>query len=116
MVRELLLAPHVALDLGFVEILRVFGHAVVGEMHEPVIYVVDVEIFGRKPYVALLVDPNFRRVSILHQHPEPDIKFSGFYYEGVLDVLLHHVLGLLPHDEVHNLLEICEAFNSSSAR
>ena len=59
MVDEFLLAPHVSLDVALVELIGVFGNAVVGEVCEAVGEVVVAVVFCTEAEVALFVEPNF---------------------------------------------------------
>lgn len=56
MLCQLLLKPHISFDLVTIEMLRMFGYRVVGQMGKPVLNVWRVLLYG-KTYIALLEHP-----------------------------------------------------------
>jgi hypothetical protein len=65
--------------------------------------------------VELTVEPDLRRVVVLHQHPLPNVELAPVYYERVLDVLLDDVLRLLAQRVVEDVGEVGQALDASAA-
>ena len=115
MVDELLGAPHIAGDAGFVEFAAVLLDGVVGEMDEFVVDVVERVVFGGETEIGLLVEPDFRRVVGLDENPLADVKLSALDYQGFLDVFLDDETEVFAEAVVADIEEVVETVYTSSS-
>ena len=114
---ELLLAPHVALDVALLELFRVLSHTVVGEVGEAVCEIFIAVLLSTKANVALLIKPNFRLIrKLTYQHPLPNVKLPIFYQHRILNVFLNHVLGFFPNHTIQYFLHSSHALYASPTR
>lgn len=78
--------------------------------------VVHIVLLCTESEVALIVEPDPRRIVVLHQNPLPYVEFSVHYHQWVLYVLLSHVLYVLPENTVHDLTQLYSHLDASSPR
>lgn len=73
---QLILCPHVPLDLWLGEVVGVLGDGIVGEMSIPVLDVRVVVIFCWEADIAFAEEPDLGGVQFMYQDPLPYIEFA----------------------------------------
>ena len=81
--------PHVSFDWRFIKVLWLTCDAVVGEMHELVVYFWGVVVVSSEPQVALVEVPDAQWMPTCHDYPLADVKFLIQDNHRVLNVLLY---------------------------
>lgn len=107
--------PHLPHRLLCIVLLGVLLDAVVGQVREPVVDVVEGVLVVGEAQVALLVEPDARRREVLDGHPLADVEFTALDQEGIFDVFLDDELGGLTEAVVSDVIDVVEAAYSSSS-
>ena len=84
-------------------------------MHEFVVNVLKTVVISTESKVALLVEPNSRRVIVLDENPLPNIELLAVDQQRILDVLLDDKLAIFAHAVVGDIIQIVHAFDASAS-
>lgn len=96
-------------------LLGVFLDGVVCEVCEAVVDVVEREVIVGEAKIALLIEPYFRRIEVLNEHPLSDIKLSSFDEQWILYIFLYYKLCGSSKTVICDIIDVIEAPDSSSS-
>lgn len=104
--------------------IRILGDGIVGQAHVEIILMrlVTVIVVRAKPYVKLVILPDFEGLEGRHHDQLANVKLvSGDYssvvdQEGILDVLLADEVGIARADVVHDVAEVVRYVDTAASR
>ena len=85
-------------------LLRIFLDAVIREMRETIIDVVQRILIVSKAKIALLIEPYFGRGEVLDEDPLPDIELPSLNEQWVFDVFLYDKLSELTKGIISDII------------
>jgi len=116
---KLISTPHIALNCWIIEILRLTGYAIVGQVHEFIVKFGWIVVVTCKSQVAFIKVPNAERSPWCDNHPLPNIEFLVHNDHRVFNILLndpYRIHFLLRLNCLDNILKFTVNSDAPTAR
>jgi hypothetical protein len=82
----------------------VFLHGIVSQMRETVAQFSGIVVLKAKTQIKFPIEPNTGWIVLLNYYPLTNIEFTTVNYQRILNVLLQHILSLLSHRIIQQIL------------